>query len=128
MLDHLSEDKIVFIDSNIAHADIMFREGKIDEQSKLEYFNQLSQFLLRLSNLFNKEIIICLHPKTNQDMYKKYLGKFELCKYQTNEYLKKAFIVVFHESTIISDAIFLKKKIIGLKSKILGEYISEQVN
>ena len=125
---NLSEDKIVFIDSNIESADITFREGKIDEQSKLEYFNQLSQFLLRLSNIFNKEIIICLHPKTDWDMYKKYLGKFELCKYQTSENLKKAFIVVFHESTIIADAIFLKKKIISLKSEILGEYISDRIN
>ena len=61
-------------------------------------------------------------------MYKKYLGTFELCKYQTSENIRQAFIVVFHESTIIADAIFLKKKIISLKSNILGEFITDRID
>ena len=61
-------------------------------------------------------------------MYKKYLGTFEICKYQTTENIRQAFIVVFHESSPIADAIFLKKKIISLKSNTLGEYYMHRIN
>ena len=62
------------------------------------------------------------------EIYKKYLGTFELCKNQTSENIIQAFIVVFHDSTIISDAIFLKKKIISLKSVTLGEHMLNRIN
>ncbi len=122
---NLSEEKIVFIDGNIDHGDKFIREGKISEKLKLIYYNQLEQFLLKLSNIFNKKVTICLHPSTDMKEYKKYLGKFEMIKYQTSKNIMKAFIVVFHESSCIYDALFLKKKIISLKSDALG--ISENV-
>ena len=100
----------------------------IDEKLRLQYFNQLTQFLLELSNIFNKKVTVCLHPTSDPNTYKKYLGIFEICKYQTEENIKQAFIVVFHQSTIISDAIFLKKKIISLKSNTLGEYNSDRID
>ena len=104
------------------------REDKIDEKLRLQYFNQLSQFLLELSNIFNKKVTICLHPTSDLNIYKKYLGTFELCQFQTSENIRQAFIVVFHQSTIIGDAIFLKKKIISLKSDTLGEYNMDRIN
>jgi hypothetical protein len=125
---NISEEKIVFVDANFDHGDRIIREGKTSEKLRLKYFTQLSQFLLVLSNIFNKKITICLHPTTDLDMYKKYLGTFELCKYQTSENIRQAFIVVIHESTIIADAIFLKKKIISLKSNTLGEYMLDRIN
>ena len=69
-----------------------------------------------------------MHPKTNLETYKKYLGAFELCKFQTTENIRQAFIVVFHASTAIYEAIFLKKKIISLKSNTLGEYMISITN
>jgi len=113
---NISEEKIVFIDGNIDHGDKIIREGKTSEKLKLIYYNQLEQFLLKLSNIFNKKVTICLHPSTDMEEYKKYLEKFEISKYQTSENITKAFIVVFHESSSIYDALFLKKKIISLKS------------
>ena len=124
---NLSEEKIVFIDSNFDHYD-RISEGKIDEELRLKYFNQLSQFLLELSNIYNKKVTICLHPTTDLDIYKKYLGTFEICKFQTSENIRQAFIVVFHGSTIINDAIFLKKKIISLSSKTLGGHYMDRID
>jgi hypothetical protein len=69
-----------------------------------------------------------LHPTSDLNTYKKYLGIFEICKFQTSENIRQAFIVVFHQSTIIADAIFLKKKIISLKSNSLGEYNTDRIN
>ena len=71
---------------------------------------------------------ICLHPTTNLDIYKKYLGTFEICKFQTSENIRQAFIVVFHSSTSINDAIFLKKKIISLSSKTLGGHYMDRID
>ena len=92
---NLSEEKIVFIDGNIDHGDKIIREGKKSEKLKLIYYNQLEQFLLKLSNIFNKKVTICLHPSTDMEEYKKYLEKFEISKYQTSENIMKAFIVLF---------------------------------
>ena len=117
---NISEEKIVFIDGNIDHGDKIIREGKTSEKLKLIYYNELKQFLLKLSNIFNKKVTICLHPSTDPDVYKKYFGTFEICKFQTTENIRQAFIVVLHESSSIYDAIFLKKKIISLKSELLG--------
>jgi hypothetical protein len=125
---NLSEDKIVFIDSDFDSGDRIIRDGRPTEELRLKYFTQLSQFLLELSNIFNKKIAICLHPKASLETYKKYLGEFELCKFKTTENIKQAFIVVFHTSTVIHEAIFLKKKIISLKSNTLGEYMANMIN
>ena len=125
---NLSEEKIIFIDGNFDHGDRILREGRPSEELRLKYFNQLNQFLLKLSNIFNKKVTLCLHPTTDLDTYKKYFGLFEMCKNQTSENIRQAFIVVFHESTIISDAIFLKKKIISLKSNTLGEHYMNRIN
>jgi hypothetical protein len=124
----LSEEKIVFIDLNYNHIIRTSRDEIIDEKLRLQYFNQLTQFLLELSNIFNKKVTICLHPTSDLNTYKKYLGIFEICKFQTSENIRQAFIVVFHQSTIIADAIFLKKKIISLKSNSLGEYNTDRIN
>ena len=125
---NLSEEKIVFIDSNFDHAIRIERGDIVDEKMRLQYFNQLNQFLLKLSNIFNKKVTICLHTTSNLNTYKKYLGTFEICKFETSENIRQAFIVVFHQSTIIADAIFLKKKIISLKSNTLGEYNTDRID
>jgi len=127
---NLSEEKIVFLDINYDHKIRILRgiDEIIDEKLRLQYFNQLTQFLLELSNIFNKKVTICLHPTSDLNTYKKYLGIFEICKFQTSENIRQAFIVVFHQSTIIADAIFLKKKIISLKSNKLGEYNADRID
>ena len=125
---NLSEEKIVFIDGNFDHGDRILREGAPREELRLKYFNQLNEFLLKLSNISNKKVTICLHPTSDLDAYKKYFGAFEICKNQTSENIKQAFIVVFHESSIISDAILLRKKIISLKSNTLGKHYMNRIN
>jgi hypothetical protein len=125
---NLTEDKIVFIDSSFDHGDRIAREGKPSEELKLKYFNQLNQFFLELSSAFNKKVVICLHPNSDINIYKKYFGKLEIHRNQLSHDISQAFIVIFHLSTSISDAILLKKKIICLKSNILGEYYMDKIN
>ena len=117
-----SEEIITFIDGNFISSERIEREGMPDKYLISKYFEDLKNFLDLISVKFNKKIIICLHPKSDTMMYKKYLKDFTLEKYNTNLNINKSFIVTFHTSTAISDAIFLKKKIICLTSSTLGNY------
>ncbi len=123
----LSEENIVFLDSGFFHRDRIIREGNIANDIKKNYFFLLKKFLKNLSKLYKKKIVVCLHPSSNTEIYKKFLKEFKITKYQTREYIKKAFIVIFHESSSIVDAIFLKKKIIILNSKTMGSYLNEKI-
>lgn len=123
-----TEEIITFVDSNFVTGDRIEREGDIDEKLIAKYFKDLSKFLNLLSVKFKKKVIISLHPKTDIDLYKKHLNNFTLEKYKTVENIKKSFIVIFHDSTAISSAVFLKKKIICLKSTTLGDYMEERIN
>ena len=60
----ISEKYIVFIDGVFDHKDRIIREGKISEQNEKKYYDNLYKVLNNFKIIFNKEIIVCLHPKT----------------------------------------------------------------
>jgi len=123
----LSEEFIVFVDSQVDSGDIVVRDGPITEKNQALYFMYLKKFLEKLSTHFEKKVVVCLHPKSNENLYNKYLGNFKLEKYKTREYIEKSFLVTFHESTAITDAIYLKKRIIRLNTNLLGSYLSKRI-
>ena len=123
-----NEKYIVFLDSNFFHQDRIVREGKVLNHEIKKYFELLAKFLQRLSVLYNKKVIICLHPSSNEKIYRNNLKKFKVIKYRTQEYIKNSFIVIFHESSSVANAIFLKKRIICASSKTLGSYNNSRIN
>tara|TARA_A100000164_G_C21777229_1_gene709188 strand:+ start:451 stop:927 length:477 start_codon:yes stop_codon:yes gene_type:complete len=88
----------------------------------------LSNFLKKLSKIYKKKVIICIHPKNNSKIFLKYLKNFSIKKYKTQEMVKNSFISLFHESSSILDAVILKKNIIILKSNLLGNYLLNRVH
>lgn len=126
--NRLSEENIVFLDTGFFSNDRIIREGKVSKETAKKYFFLLKKFLRSLSKLFKKKIVICLHPSSSINKYKNNLREFIIVKYRTREYIKKAFIVIFHESSSVIDAIFLKKKIIMLSSETMGSYLSEKIS
>tara|TARA_B110001452_G_scaffold153643_1_gene127850 strand:- start:108 stop:1298 length:1191 start_codon:yes stop_codon:yes gene_type:complete len=118
------EKYITFVDSNIFHNDISKRGHIIDNVMAKKYLLFLKTYLKNLSKVFKKKVIICLHPASNYNLYKKELGKYKLCKYKTDKYILDSFLVLFHDSTSIFSAIIAKKKIISLKSDIFGSYLN----
>lgn len=120
----ISKKYITFIDSGILHLDIIKRGYVINNKMMNNYFSFLKNYLTKLNKIFNKEIIICLHPTSNYSLYKKKLNGFKVYKYKTEEYVINSFLVLFHDSTSIFSAIILKKKIISLKSNIMGPYLN----
>ena len=117
---------IVFVDSYFDHPDRVLREGNISKKVIIDYYNKLSLFLDKLNKLYKKKVVICIHPKNTNILLKKYLSKFSIVKHQTNVMIKNSHIVIFHESSAALDAVLLKKNIINLQSKLLGNYLSKR--
>ena len=117
---------LVFVDSFFDHPDRVLREGNISKKVVIDYYNKLSFFLSKLSKLYKKKVIICIHPKNTNPLLKKHLSKFLIVKHRTSEMIKNSHIVIFHESSAALDAVLLKKNIINLQSKLLGNYLSKR--
>ena len=117
---------ITFIDSNILHPDYIKRKQKINEKLLKNYFFFLNNYFINMQKIFNKEVIICLHPSSNIKLYKNELNRFKMYKYQTEKYISNSYILLFHDSSSIFSGILLKKKIINLKSKIMGSHANRR--
>tara|TARA_B100001057_G_C22823886_1_gene940541 strand:- start:443 stop:1705 length:1263 start_codon:yes stop_codon:yes gene_type:complete len=119
---NLEEKYIVFLDSGLDHGDTTQFENKKTQDIKCQYYFSLEKVLSKISKIYKKKIIICLHPKTDKDDVKKYIKNISIKQHQTSYYIKKSYLVAFHDSSSILDAIFLRKKIINLRSSLMGDY------
>ena len=123
----VSEKYIVFIDGFIFdHKDRIMRDGKIIISDRKKYYQDVNNLLYNLQNMKKKKIIICLHPHNNISIKNKDFEDFECVKYKTEEFVSKAFIVLYHEGSSVLQAIIQKKKIINLYGNYLGTYINKR--
>ena len=90
---------------------------------KIEYFKLLSKKFTILEKIFKKKIEICLHPSSDLKVYKKNLQKFRISKGKTIEKVYDSYMIIFHESSAVMDALIAKKKILILETNILGNYL-----
>ena len=97
---------------------IRFRE-KFSENQLREHYENLNKFLNNLSQSLNKKVIITLHPNDDLEYKKDIFKNFEVVKYKTREFIYKSFLVIFFESSAITDAFLLNKNVAVIKSKIL---------
>ena len=121
-IKNLEEKYITFLDSGFDHPDIILREGKQADDDRKKYYFYLDNILKILKKNFNKEIVICLHPKTDIKTIKNLIPKYKFVKFRTQYYICKSYLVLFHDTSAIIDAVFLNKKILSLQSNVLGEY------
>jgi hypothetical protein len=126
----VSEDLIIFIDGNFQNKEFSFRDNINFEEIKNDYFKNLSKILIQLKEVFKKKVEICLHPSSDEKVYKEYFERLDIfiSKGETKEKILKSSVVLFHESSAIIDAIFLKKKIISLSTHLFGKYHSNRVD
>ncbi len=123
----LSNRYICFIDGYFAHQDRIIREGKVDLYQKKKYYDYLNNLFIYLNKVFKKKIIICIHPKNDDKYFKKKFKKFKILRFKTNQIIKDSYIVLFHESSSVLDAIIYGKKIISLNSTLLGKYLQNRI-
>ena len=122
----ISEKYIVFIDGVFDHKDRIIREGKISEQNEKKYYDNLYKVLNNFKIIFNKEIIVCLHPKNDLSEKRGMFKDLKCIKYETEKYVSESFVVFFHESSSIIQAIAQKKRIISLYGEVMGNYINKR--
>jgi len=121
---NISNRYLCFIDSNFCALDRVLREGKINNKDKKLYYFCLKKLFLELQKIFKKKMVICVHPKNCDKVFFSYFKQFIIKKYQTSKIITKSSIVLFHDSSSITDAILQKKKIISLNSELLGNYLN----
>jgi hypothetical protein len=126
-INNLEEKKIIFLDGNYRHPDIINRENLDIIQLKKNYFQKIEFFFKWIENIYNQKVEICLHPSSDFNEYKSFFKDRIISINLTNEKIIKSSIVIFHESSAILDAIIFKKKIISLSTKLFGRYISDRI-
>ena len=122
----ISEDLIVHLDAglNIRH-EVQFR-GKLSEDIVRKHYYFLKKFLEKLSNKYKKKIVVTIHPAYNLEEHQKYFEDIEVVKYKTRELICKAFLVTHFDSSAVTDAIFLNKRLMSLESNFMS--LNERVH
>tara|TARA_Y100000590_G_C15740575_1_gene1020135 strand:- start:965 stop:2173 length:1209 start_codon:yes stop_codon:yes gene_type:complete len=113
---------ILYVDAPIDHGDRIVREGIVSQSIKENFYINVNNFLKNLSNIFNLKVIVGLHPSNKEGF--KYLSNFVISKKRTIDLIPNCEIAVFTHSSLISNAAMFKKKILSIKSKYLGNYLS----
>ena len=113
----LSEEYIVHLDDNINHPDDLRVREKLDEKTIDNHYYFLNKSLKKLSEKFNKEVIVCIPPGDDLAKHQSYLGQFKVVQFKTREYICKSYLATVMVSSAIMDAILLKKRILGLISE-----------
>lgn len=113
-----TENLIVLIDGNFNHKEDVVVRGHINEELLEEHYKKLNNFLYKMQDLYNKKVVVCIHPQYDLTETKKKFPNFEILKFKTKECIYKAFLVIFFDSTAIFDAFLLRKNIISLKTKL----------
>ena len=106
----IKEDYIVHLDGSLNYYHETQLRGHFSEEKIQQHYLYLSKFLKNLSNIFNKEIIVCIHPRYNLEEHKKNLPDFKVVQFKTREYVYKSFLVTTFDSSAVIDAVILKKK------------------
>jgi len=117
---NLSNKYIVHLDYYLNyHQETMLR-GEMDQASLKQHHDSVIKFLLVAQKKLNKEIIICIHPSYPVDYFRNLYKDFRIVKYKTAEMIRDADLVTFFDSSAIVNAVLMRKKIIQLSSKFMG--------
>lgn len=117
----IDQKYIVLLDEQLNEKQFLrFRRAYSEEEISKHYLN-LNQSLKKLSHDLKKEVIITLHPYDDIDYKKKIFKDFKVVKFRTREFIYKSFLILFFESSAITDALLLNKNMALIKSKFLDK-------
>ena len=112
-----TEDYITLLDQYPLYDQMKVYKTIAIKDIKLHY-QKINTLLLKLKYFYKKKVAICIHPKYPENFYKKFLPDFKIYKNKTDKFINKSFIVMGTNSSAITQAINLDKKIILLNSDI----------
>lgn len=113
---------LVYIDTHFDHEDRTSREGNVKQADRDIFYDNLSLFLKKISHIYQKPVIICKHP--NNKSTHKFYESFQISKISTFEAIYDSEIAIFTVSSAILNAVIMRKKIIHVNSKLLGDYFN----
>jgi len=116
-----STKHILYIDYNVNHEDCVSNRGILNQQLKKKHYQRVKKFLDKIKNLYKQNIIISIHPDYPLDDTKKNLPGYKVIKHQTIKLISKASLIIFFNSTVLTYGFLMRKKMINLKSHILGK-------
>tara|TARA_B100000902_G_C27286827_1_gene904913 strand:- start:487 stop:1692 length:1206 start_codon:yes stop_codon:yes gene_type:complete len=119
---------IILLDIKADHETNLLLDRKIINKNKRLFYKNLNFFLKWCEKKLSSKIVICTHPYYNLSERKKIYKNFKVVQGQTKKYIQKCNSVFFFHSSAITEAFFLKKNIINLETKILGEHWEHSSN
>jgi hypothetical protein len=120
----VSNDYVVFLDSMPPYHTDQIRYGYSPINRAL-YYESLNRVLDWVGSLIGKEVVVCLHPKYNNEYLSRDFGERKAIKYRTDELVARAELVLFHETSSINSAIVYGKKIIQLTGSRFNDFVQK---
>jgi|694.fasta_scaffold10340_14 hypothetical protein len=115
--EKLSEDYIVLLDFYPYYREAI-RHTILKQSDVEDHYKKMLKLLNVLKNIYNKQIVVPIHPEYPKEFYMKHLPNLKIFKYRTIEFINKAFIVIFMNTSSIIHAILKNKKILLYKSDL----------
>ena len=120
----IKEDQIVLLDTFFLNPDLVASGSSPDKEKIEKHYYFLNKLINNLSTMYKKKIVVCIHPKDDLELKKKYFPNLDVVQYETRKNIYKAFLVLFIETSSIVDAILLKKRILTLFSNFFSKTIN----
>ena len=115
-IKEISNNYFKIISAKVDHS-VDIDTGYIYEEKKAEeHYFRLNKLLFKLSELYKKQVVVTVHPDDSLELKKKLFPKFKVVQHETLDHIRKSYMVLFFDSTAITDAIFLEKRIVAICS------------
>jgi len=118
------EKYILYIDVPIRHPDRILREGEVEEKIINEFYSKLTRTLKYFSKIFDAKVLIAMHP-SNKKNENSFFSEFEITSKRSMDLVPNAEIIIVTHSSLISNAVMFKKKLISINSKTMGDYLND---
>ncbi|WP_148570682.1 hypothetical protein [Aliarcobacter cryaerophilus] len=121
-LEDISSKYIVYLDEYLPyHFDNYLVGWDFAEKIADIYYKKMNIFLDYLSKRYDKEVVICAHPRSEYHKYKVWNNK-KIVLFETYNYVKQSFMCLTHASTSTNFAVILNKPISFLYLKEIEFY------
>ena len=103
-----------------------FSNEKINQNERKFFYNNLCSALKKIANYSKKKLIICLHPKYNFKYKKNDFGNLKCNIFNTEKYINESYLTLFTSSSMVMNAMILKKRILQINSSKLPNYFKSE--
>jgi len=118
------EKHITFVDSMMPYHKDQVKYG-FKVLDRKNYYDSLDALFTQLEVFFNLKVVICAHPKYKMENSEMDFGDRTVIKNQTDNYIRKSKIIIFHESSAIITAIIYNKNIVQILSSSFNQFVNE---